>query len=470
MEKIMQLQNSYGATKRKKPPPSNPTNNRARSSAGLDRPNPGDAISVAYGSTTKYIREVGILELFKSRLEGIKQLDKSKKSAKVYKPAEELYDEVQALKSQVYSLKAENSFLKSKIRKWEKDVDQKQKTINGMLDLGLLEHGVKNPPNNNLNSNVSMNNLKRKISKLEEKYREKERELTNLSRDLKTTNFEEMQLTIAIMKNEILRLNKKLLARENEDGDNDDDEESKLSHFLNGKQKLKGKSNNSENQVKKLTETILKMKRDKTQLMLENKTLKVEIQKSLEIRESMKKNFENLMKLKENNLNAPKNIQTTDPPPPPDREKYLTDENTKLKHLIDNIKEDRDHYKNELAKLKRHLDDDKFSSTSRTGGQVSSRKDEENPTSRRESKASTIKPNKDLKCRELDSEIDVETVEHLQSIIRNSIYGYFLTNDKNSNNKDDDEEEDDDERSEKKVLNSIEMIQALVRNMNNKFY
>ena len=110
---------------------------------------------------------------------------------------------------------------------------------------------------------------------MEEKFRDKEKQLDELNKQIKTTRMKEMQVALDTLEKEVTRLkNEKLNQKNNKKHDN----------------------KNKEKKLKELTMTILRISEEKTRLMLENKSIKIEMQRCLELRNKTKNQFEEAMR------------------------------------------------------------------------------------------------------------------------------------------------------------------------------
>ena len=240
-------------------------------------------------SSSGYLKSVGMLEFVSSSL-----LQNQKKTPNKIIPrsAEEYQEQILELKKKNRELDCEISILKFKVRHGDDELAKKQKIINDLSNAKGLETFNKS----GLDSITVISNLKCKLSKIEEKYKEKQAALIKLQKDIKSTHVEEMNIMIETLKNELQRLTQVALK-----GKKSTNIRSSDKAFRQNKQHSLSKS--SETRIKELTSTILMISSDKNRLMLENKSLKIDLQKSLETQENMKKNFEiNLKKAEQSTI------------------------------------------------------------------------------------------------------------------------------------------------------------------------
>uniref|UniRef100_A0A4W3IAD0 IQ domain-containing protein E n=1 Tax=Callorhinchus milii TaxID=7868 RepID=A0A4W3IAD0_CALMI len=122
-----------------------------------------------------------------------------------YKEREDMYDEIIKLKKVIQAHKTENDVTKTKLRRSEEENSKKEKHIEQLLDPSKSSEYTRNLVDKN-NVNGIVRGLKQKILKLEQQCREKENSLNKLQTDLKTSDIEEMRITMETYYEEIQRL------------------------------------------------------------------------------------------------------------------------------------------------------------------------------------------------------------------------------------------------------------------------
>uniref|UniRef100_A0A4W3IAB1 IQ domain-containing protein E n=1 Tax=Callorhinchus milii TaxID=7868 RepID=A0A4W3IAB1_CALMI len=132
-----------------------------------------------------------------------------------YKEREDMYDEIIKLKKVIQAHKTENDVTKTKLRRSEEENSKKEKHIEQLLDPSKSSEYTRNLVDKN-NVNGIVRGLKQKILKLEQQCREKENSLNKLQTDLKTSDIEEMRITMETYYEEIQRL-RLLLSAEKKD-------------------------------------------------------------------------------------------------------------------------------------------------------------------------------------------------------------------------------------------------------------
>ncbi|XP_042196911.1 IQ domain-containing protein E [Callorhinchus milii] len=132
-----------------------------------------------------------------------------------YKEREDMYDEIIKLKKVIQAHKTENDVTKTKLRRSEEENSKKEKHIEQLLDPSKSSEYTRSLVDKN-NVNGIVRGLKQKILKLEQQCREKENSLNKLQTDLKTSDIEEMRITMETYYEEIQRL-RLLLSAEKKD-------------------------------------------------------------------------------------------------------------------------------------------------------------------------------------------------------------------------------------------------------------
>ncbi|XP_052438435.1 IQ domain-containing protein E isoform X1 [Carassius gibelio] len=173
-----------------------------------------------------------------------------------YKEKEDMYDEIIDLKKTIQSQKSESDKMKAKLRRLEEENAKKDRQIEQLLNptkdpeyaRGLLDG--KNDPRSIING------LKQRILRLEQQCKEKENALSRLQSDLKTTNMQEMKITVETYFEEVQRLTALLESTERSN---------------------KAESKNIRRQNKNLSAMVLKLTNTVQHLENENQELKKEL-------------------------------------------------------------------------------------------------------------------------------------------------------------------------------------------------
>ncbi|XP_059408062.1 IQ domain-containing protein E-like isoform X2 [Carassius carassius] len=173
-----------------------------------------------------------------------------------YKEKEDMYDEIIDLKKTIQTQKTESDKMKAKLRRLEEENAKKDRQIEQLLNptkdpeyaRGLVDG--KNDPRSIING------LKQRILRLEQQCKEKENALSRLQSDLKTTNMQEMKITVETYFEEVQRLTALLESTERSN---------------------KAESKNIRRQNKNLSATVLKLTNTVQHLENENQELKKEL-------------------------------------------------------------------------------------------------------------------------------------------------------------------------------------------------
>ncbi|XP_042572761.1 IQ domain-containing protein E-like isoform X5 [Cyprinus carpio] len=170
-----------------------------------------------------------------------------------YKDKEEMYDEIIDLKKTVQSQKAELDKIKAKLRRLEEESTKKDRQIEQLLK---DPEYVKGLVDRKTDPRSIINGLKQRILRLEQQCKEKENALSQLQSDVKTTNTQEMKITVETYFEEVQRL--QALLESTERGN-------------------KAESKNIRRQNKTLSATVLKLINTVQHLEIENQELKNEL-------------------------------------------------------------------------------------------------------------------------------------------------------------------------------------------------
>ncbi|XP_034149996.1 IQ domain-containing protein E isoform X2 [Esox lucius] len=169
---------------------------------------------------------------------------------------EDMYDEIIHLKKSLQAQKSENDKMKAKLRRLEEDKSKKDKQIEQLLDPTKAPEYTLSLVDKKNQGSVIINGLKQRILKLEQQCAEKENTLSKLQSELKTTNLEELKITVETYFEEIQRLRAILDTAEK-----------------TNRAEIKG----SQRQQKVLSSTVLRLSENLKQLKQENCMLKEEL-------------------------------------------------------------------------------------------------------------------------------------------------------------------------------------------------
>ncbi|XP_056618982.1 IQ domain-containing protein E [Triplophysa dalaica] len=173
-----------------------------------------------------------------------------------YKEKEDMYDEIMDLKKTLQDQKTQSDKIKAKLRRLEEDNAKKDRQIEQLLDPAKDPDYARVLVDKKTDHRSIINGLKHRVLRLEQQCREKENALSQLQGDLKTTNMQEMKITVETYYEEVHRLRALL----------------DLSEKSN-----KAESKNSRQQNKTLSATVLKLTKAVKQLEDENQELKQEM-------------------------------------------------------------------------------------------------------------------------------------------------------------------------------------------------
>ncbi|XP_051746897.1 LOW QUALITY PROTEIN: IQ domain-containing protein E [Ctenopharyngodon idella] len=173
-----------------------------------------------------------------------------------YKEKEEMYDEIMDLKKAIQSQKAESDKMKAKLRRLEEDNTKKDRQIEQLLDPAKDPDYARGLVDRKTDPRSIINGLKQRILRLEQQCKEKENALSQLQSDLKTTNMQEMKITVETYFEEVQRLRALLESAERSN---------------------KAEIKDIRRQNKTLSATVLKLTKTVQQLEDENQELKKEL-------------------------------------------------------------------------------------------------------------------------------------------------------------------------------------------------
>ncbi|XP_062242925.1 IQ domain-containing protein E [Platichthys flesus] len=173
-----------------------------------------------------------------------------------HREKEDMYDEIIRLKKSLQAQKSDNQQMKAKLRRLEEDNAKREKQIEELLDPTKGSEYTRSLVDKKREGSVVLNGLKQRILKLEQQCREKENALSKLQSDLRTTNLEELKITVETYFEEIQRLRTLLGAAE---------------------KSSRAESKCSQRQQKTLTSTVHRLSENLKQLQQENSTLREEL-------------------------------------------------------------------------------------------------------------------------------------------------------------------------------------------------
>ncbi|XP_034043333.1 IQ domain-containing protein E [Thalassophryne amazonica] len=169
---------------------------------------------------------------------------------------EDMYDEIIHLKKCLQAQKCDNHQMKVKLRRLEEENAKREKQIEELLDPMKGSEYTRSLVDKKKEGSVVLNGLKQRILKLEQQCREKESALSKLQSDLRTTNLEELKITVETYFQEIQRLRMLLESAE---------------------KSSRAESKCSQRQQKALSSTVLHLTENLKQLQQENGALREEL-------------------------------------------------------------------------------------------------------------------------------------------------------------------------------------------------
>ncbi|XP_040000712.1 IQ domain-containing protein E isoform X2 [Xiphias gladius] len=173
-----------------------------------------------------------------------------------YREKEDMYDEIIRLKKSLQAQKSDNQQMRVKLRRLEEDNAKREKQIEELLDPTKGSEYTRSLVDKKKEGSVVLNGLKQRILKLEQQCREKENVLSKLQSELRTTNLEELKITVETYFEEIQRLKMLLEASE---------------------KSSRAESKCSQRQQKALSSTVHRLSENLKQLQQENVTLREEL-------------------------------------------------------------------------------------------------------------------------------------------------------------------------------------------------
>ncbi|XP_068177432.1 IQ domain-containing protein E [Antennarius striatus] len=173
-----------------------------------------------------------------------------------YKDKEDMQEEIVHLKKTLQVQKTDNRQMKAKLRRLEEDNAKREKQIEELLDPTKGSEYTRSLVDKKKDGSVVVNGLKQRILKLEQQCREKENALSKLQRELRTTNLEELEITVETYLEEIQRLRILLDASE---------------------KSSRAESKCSQRQQRALSSTVQRLSENLKQLQQENAALRGEL-------------------------------------------------------------------------------------------------------------------------------------------------------------------------------------------------
>ncbi|XP_008402709.1 IQ domain-containing protein E isoform X2 [Poecilia reticulata] len=123
-----------------------------------------------------------------------------------YQDKDSMYDEIIRLKKTLQAQKSDNQQMKVKLRRLEEDGAKREKQIEELLDPTKGSEYIRSLVDKRKEGSVIVSGLKQRILKLEQQCREKENSLSKLQSELRTTNLEELKITVETYLKEVIQL------------------------------------------------------------------------------------------------------------------------------------------------------------------------------------------------------------------------------------------------------------------------
>lgn len=206
-----------------------------------------------YDATPELLRQTLSMKKHKNLLSGSNGITHSTGD---YRDKEDMYDEIIRLKKTLQAHKSDNQKMKAKLRRLEEDNAKREKQIEELLDPTKGSDYTRSLVDKKKEGSVVINGLRQRILKLEQQCREKENALSKLQSELRTTNLEELKITVETYFDEIQRLRILLEAAE---------------------KSSRTESKCSQRQQKVLSSTVHRLSENLKQLQQENTVLREEL-------------------------------------------------------------------------------------------------------------------------------------------------------------------------------------------------
>ncbi|KAK1886283.1 IQ domain containing protein E [Dissostichus eleginoides] len=146
-----------------------------------------------YDATPELLRQTLSMKKHKNLLSGSNGITHSTGD---YRDKEDMYDEIIRLKKTLQAHKSDNQKMKAKLRRLEEDNAKREKQIEELLAPTKGSDYTRSLVDKKKEGSVVINGLKQRILKLEQQCREKENALSKLQSELRTTNLEELKITV----------------------------------------------------------------------------------------------------------------------------------------------------------------------------------------------------------------------------------------------------------------------------------
>ncbi|KAJ0033624.1 hypothetical protein NQD34_000731 [Periophthalmus magnuspinnatus] len=177
-------------------------------------------------------------------------------TASDFRDKEDMYEEIIRLKKSLQAFKTDNRQMRAKVHRLEEDNAKREKQIEELLDPTKSAEFARSLVDKKREGSVVVNGLKQRILKLEQQCREKESAHRKLQSELRTTNLEELKITVETYFEEIQRLKMLLDAAE---------------------KSCRAESKCSQRQQRVLNSTVLHLTERVSQLQQENRELREEL-------------------------------------------------------------------------------------------------------------------------------------------------------------------------------------------------
>ncbi|KFQ30408.1 IQ domain-containing protein E, partial [Mesitornis unicolor] len=174
-----------------------------------------------------------------------------------YKEKEDMYDEIIELKKTIQAQKNEGDRMKTKLRRLEEENNRKNKQIEQLLDPSRGSELARALSEKTTDNGWVASGLKQKILKLEAQCKEKDNTINKFQADMKTTNLEEMRITMETYYEEVHRL--QLLLAKSES------------------MRKKTEGRDTQKRLKALNAAVLRLSRNIEELQNENRRLKEDL-------------------------------------------------------------------------------------------------------------------------------------------------------------------------------------------------
>ncbi|XP_029411010.1 IQ domain-containing protein E isoform X2 [Nannospalax galili] len=132
----------------------------------------------------------------------------------VYREKEDMYDEIIELKKSLHMQKCDVDLMRTKLRRLEEENNRKDRQIEQLLDPGRGPDFVRTLAEKKPDAGWVVTGLRQRIFRLEQQCKEKDSTISKLQTDMKTTNLEEMRITMETYYKEIHRLQTLLASSE----------------------------------------------------------------------------------------------------------------------------------------------------------------------------------------------------------------------------------------------------------------